>query len=188
VIIFDFCFDFYYQIELKISADMSNPIDDASPEEGEWIEVHSLTKLHKMKKPDRVNYNQHNRTDSNNTTYGQVSTNIQDWKQITFRRPPKPVKELKQRTQIATSQQRHTAKIDREIDADNPSVLKKVTPQMSKRMIEYRSAKKMTQSQLGMATNLPVVTINSYENGSAIHEIETTQKINNYMAKNPITK
>lgn len=102
----------------------------------------------------------------------------QDWKEIRFYKRKSPPKEMVSRSNVMTDEQKRLAKI---ADAEDVGKLKKVKPELSKKIQDYRRVHKLTQAQLAQMLNIRVEVVNSYEKGTAQHEPSITNKFNQLM-------
>lgn len=116
--------------------------------------------------------------DYSNSTYGQVSTSFQDWKTVTLRKKPKPQKVLTQRSLLSTNKSRHMNKLD---DAEDAQKLKRVSPNLSKKIRTYRAEHQLSQAELAQLMNITTNTLKEYESGKALNDMTTTQTINNFL-------
>lgn len=107
-------------------------------------------------------------------TNDQTTTNGVGEPDVVFhRRGGSPKKTRVHRSTTSTDVSRHLAKIDNDTDV---SELKKVRPELSRRIIEYRRVNNLTQVELAQKLNFKEDIVRNYENGSAIHDGPTTSK------------
>ena len=100
--------------------------------------------------------------------YGESVNKEQDWKYVTINKPqPKPKSTLPQR---ATS----SIKINEDGDIIK---IKKVSPQMSKAIIDARIVKKWTQIQLANNAGVDTKTVNEIERGNCLYVADVFNKL-----------
>lgn len=121
-------------------------------------------------------------SESYNQAEGYPSFGHQDWKDVTFRKRKPPPKVKKQREHIMSDEQRRLARIDHTDDVER---LKKVKPELSRKIQEYRRAHRLTQTDLAKIMNLKVDVINSYEKGTAFHDPGITSKFHRVFNQRP---
>lgn len=80
-----------------------------------------------------------------------------------------------------TYQISHEAKIEKSLDTFQPQ---KYTPELIKKIITFRSEKKLTQQQFAMNLNMPHKTIQGMEANTIPYNAGNVQKINNYISRN----
>lgn len=83
----------------------------------------------------------------------------------------------------STYQVSHETKIENSVDTFQPQ---KYTAEFIKKMIAFRSEKKLTQQQFAMNLNMPHKTIQGIEVNTVSYNAGYVQKINNYISRNAV--
>ena len=82
-----------------------------------------------------------------------------------------------------TYQVSHETKIENSVDTFQPQ---KYTAEFIKKVIAFRSEKKLTQQQFAMNLNMPHKTIQGIEVNTVSYNAGYVQKINNYISRNAV--